>query len=225
MPNSQRFFVGLCLVIGACSVLLFCGFSETDCLLMLSESSNEISSSATKSAMFEPRHHGHRLFKPRHHGHKISAIRNEHMYDKVMVSQRRNHRSTEKDQKEPMAKDRPQSDSSSVTKNGTTSTNSSNMIYSPPIWDIHGASQQPYHKHKKHGVLEKEEGRHRAKRENDEDLYYTFDAEYEVRTRLAESKIIHFLRESIGWLIESKTENDEANESFLRGGSIDSYEE
>lgn len=135
------------------------------------ESPHVISPSVTKTAMFEPRHHGHRLFKPRHHGHRISAIRNEHMYNKIVVSQRHNQRSTEKDKKEPTGKD------------------------------------------------------HEYESRSDEDLYFTFDAEYAVRTRSASSKITHFLKESIGWMIESETENDKNQETFLRGGSIDPYEE
>ena len=191
------------------------------------ETSHDFSSSTTKSAMFEPRHHGHKLFKPRHHGHRMSAIRNGHMYDKVLVSQRRNHRQPEKEQKEPMAKDemhnsRSQPDSTSVTENSA-SVNSSNMVYSTPIWDIHGASQQPYHKLFKHGMVEKEESRHRSKKDNEEDLYYTFDVEFEVRARTASSKITHFLKESIGWV--SGSENDEVHESFLRGGISDPSKE
>ena len=157
----------------------------------------------------------------------MSAIRNEHMYDKVLVSQRRNDRHPEKEQKEPMAKEemhnsRSQSDATSVTENSA-SVNSSNMVYSTPIWDIHGASQQAYHKIFKHRMVEKEESRHRSKKNNEEDFYYTFDAEFEVRTRSASSKITHFLKESIGWV--SENESDEAPESFLRGGNTDPNEE
>ena len=222
MQNSG-FFTWFCIVIGVSSLLFLCELSKTD--HFSTPVNSEFLSSKTKSAMFEPRHHGHKLFEPHHHGHKMPATTGhsseEQKYDKVLPK-RHNHPSPEKDQKEPMAKDHQhhnRSNSNSSSSKESRSSSSNDYVYLPPLWDTHGASQQPYRNLSKHTMVEGGEGRHgrhQKKKYEEEDYYYTVDAEYEIRTMTASSKVTHFLKQAFGWMLE--TENDEPHESFLRGG-------
>lgn len=115
---------------------------------------------------------------------------------------------SEKEYKEPMAK--------THYHRSHTESSSNNTILSSTV-DSQSVLKNTQRKMFK---VESRHGHHQKKKLTNEDYYYTYDEDYETRASTSSSKITNFLKETIGWAIESKTNNSrEAHDFFLRGTS------
>ena len=124
------------------------------------------------------------MFDAHRDGHKMLPVNSHSSLEKVQHHKvslpRRSHTLLEKDPKEAMAKENHHSHSDRTSGRGSNSNsnnNSNSIVYLPPIWDAHGASQQIHRKLHKLAIMVKGEegryGRHQKKKmEHEYSLYY-----------------------------------------------------